>query len=202
VTVTSAAAGPLLQAVAGLQQIVGGSLALDATTDARGPLAFLEGALVVRDFRVIRAPVLAKVLGIGSLGGIAALVQGEGLPVSEAHFPFRWDGTRLAFHDVRAIGAVGITADGVLDRDAGTCDFRGNVIPAYSLNSALGRVPLLGRFLVGAKGDGVFGIDYRIAGATADPKVMVNPLTSVAPTVLRSWFVDPFRRNDGGRARR
>jgi len=137
----------------------------------------------------VRASVLARILGIGSLGGMAALVQGEGLPFSEARFPFRWDGIRIEFHDVRAIGALGITADGVLDQEAGTCDFRGNVIPAYSLNSALGKVPLLGRFLVDAKGDGVFGIDYRVTGATTDPKVAVNPLTSVAPTVLRKWFV-------------
>lgn len=194
VTVTSAHAGPLLQTVGDLRQVVGGSLALEATTDGRGPFAFLEGTLVLRDFKVVRAPILGKILGIGSLGGIAALVQGEGLPFSAGHFPFQWDGKRLALHDVRAIGAVGLTADGVLDQAAGTCDVRGNVIPAYSLNSALGKVPLLGRFLVGAKGDGVFGIDYRVAGRTADPNVTVNPLTSVAPTVLRSWFVDPFRR--------
>lgn len=193
-TLSSDQAGRVLQALGGLQQIVGGTLALDATTDARGPFAALAGTLVVRDFKVVRAPVLAKLLGVGSLGGIAALVQGEGMPMSEARLPFRRDGTRLELHDVRAVGAVGLTADGVLDTGAGTCDLRGNVIPAYTLNSALGRVPVLGRFLVGARGDGVFGIDYRVRGRTADPTVRVNPLTSVAPTVLRSWFVDPFTR--------
>jgi hypothetical protein len=192
--VTSGEAGRFLRVVAGLEQIVGGTLALDAVTDERGVLASLAGELVLRDFKVVRAPVLAKILGIGSLGGIAALVQGEGLPISEARFPFQWDGSRITLHDVRALGAVGITADGTLDRKAGTCDVRGNVIPAYSLNSALGRVPLLGGLFVGEKGGGVFGIDFRVTGAVADPAVTVNPLTSVAPTVLRSWFVDPFTR--------
>jgi hypothetical protein len=189
-----------MRAFAGLEQIVGGSLALDGTTDATGPTAALAGTLVVRDFKVVRAPVLAKVLGLGSLGGIAALVDGEGLPIREARFPFRWDGKRLTLHDVRALGAIGVTADGVLDFSAaaggdrviGMCDFRGNVIPAYTLNSTLGRVPVLGRFLVGGKGQGVFGIDYRVTGPMANPTVRVNPLTSVAPTVLRSWFIDPF----------
>ena len=196
VAVKSDRAGQVLAAAGGLQQFVGGSLSLTGTTDARGPLAFLDGKLVLRDFRIVRAPVLAKVLALGSLGGIASLVQGEGLPISKARVPFRWDGNRLVVKDVRAVGAVGLTADGSLDRAAGTCDVRGNVIPAYSLNSALGKVPILGRFLVGAKGDGVFGIDYRVKGKTADPAVSVNPLTSVAPTVLRAWFVDPFTRGD------
>lgn len=202
VSVTSDRAGQVLAAIAGLPQIVGGALALEATTDARGPLAALEGTLVLRDFRIVRAPVLAQILSIGSLGGIAALAQGEGLPIREARVPFRWDGSRLIVAEVRAVGAVGLTADGELDHAAGTCDVRGNVIPAYSLNSALGKVPFLGRFLVGGEGEGVFGIDYRVHGRTADPTVSVNPLTSVAPTVLRAWFVDPFTRSAGAAWRR
>jgi hypothetical protein len=97
---------------------------------------------------------------------------------------------------------VGVTADGTIDREDDTCDIRGNVIPAYSLNSALGRVPVLGRFLVGAKDEGVFGIDYHVGGALADPKVRVNPLTSVAPTMLRQWFVEPFGHATTARPRR
>ncbi|MCC6764542.1 MAG: hypothetical protein IT293_07750 [Deltaproteobacteria bacterium] len=200
-TLAADQAGRVFRALGGLQQIVGGTLVLDATTDARGPFESLAGTLVVRDFKVVRAPVLARVLGIGSLGGMAALVQGEGMPMSEARLPFRRDGTRLELHDVRAVGAVGLTADGVIDTGAGTCDLRGNVIPAYTLNSALGRMPVLGRLLVGARGDGVFGIDYRVHGRVADPVVRVNPLTSIAPTVLRSWFVDPFTRGATGAER-
>ena len=197
---TADQAGSLLHALFGIDQIVGGSLVLDAATDERGPQAFLEGKLVIRDFKIVRAPVLAKVLSVGSLGGIAALVQGEGLPVSKARFRFRWEDGRLAVRDVRAVGAVGLTADGVLDPKAATCDVRGNVIPAYTLNSALGKIPLLGQLLVGGKGEGVFGIDYRVSGKLADPTVRVNPLTSVAPTVLRTWFVDPFMDKPGGAA--
>ena len=71
----------------------------------------------------MRAPVLAKILGIGSLRrGIAALVQGEGMPITEARMLFAWDGGRLTHARRRAIGAVGVTADGTIDRTRGTCD--------------------------------------------------------------------------------
>jgi len=185
----------VVHVVVRLEQIVGGRLKLDAVTDQRGPQEFVAGKLVLRDFKVVRAPVLAKVLAVGSLSGIAAMVQGEGLPVSKARVPFRWEAERFVFSEVRAIGAVGLTADGVIDRRAGTCDVRGNIIPAYTLNTVLGKIPLLGRLLVGGKGQGVFGIDYRVTGKLADPAVSVNPLTSVAPTVLRKWFIDPFTRD-------
>jgi hypothetical protein len=191
---TSDQAGRVLHALGGFEQFVGGTLKLDAATDQRGLSAFLDGKLVIRDFKVVRAPNLAKVLAVGSLGAMASLLQGDGLPVAKARFPFRWENERLTVTDVRAVGAIGLTADGVVDRKAGTCDVRGNIIPAYTLNSALGKVPLVGQFLVGGKGQGVFGIDYRVTGKIADPQVSVNPLTSVAPTRLRAWFVDPFTR--------
>lgn len=196
VHVTASDAGVFLGTFLERPEITGGRLTLEAHTDARGPTRFLAGALYVDDFKVGRAPVLAKILSVGSLGGIAALLQGGGLPVAKAHVPFTWDGGRLLLTEVRAIGAIGLTADGAFDvgREPATCDVRGNVIPAYTLNSALGRIPLIGRFLVGGKGQGVFGIDYHVSGRTADPQVRVNPLTSIAPTVLRQWFVDPFRR--------
>lgn len=196
VHVTASDAGVFLGTFLERPEITGGRLTLEAHTDARGPTRFLAGALYVDDFKVGRAPVLAKILSVGSLGGIGALLQGDGLPVAKAHVPFTWDGERLVLTDVRAIGAIGLTADGAFDvgHEPATCDVRGNVIPAYTLNSALGRIPLIGRFLVGGKGQGVFGIDYHVSGRTADPQVRVNPLTSIAPTVLRQWFVDPFRR--------
>jgi len=196
VRVTASDAGVVLGTFLDRPEVEGGRLQLDARTDARGPTGFLAGTLQLHDFRVGRAPVLARILSVGSLGGMAALLQGDGLPVAQAHVPFTWEGGRLVLADVRAIGAIGLTADGGFDlrHEPATCDVRGNVIPAYTLNSALGRVPLIGRFLVGRKGEGVFGIDYHVSGRTADPQVRVNPLTSVAPTVLRRWFVDPFTR--------
>jgi hypothetical protein len=139
-------------------------------------------------------------LSLGSLGSFAALLERrEGIQFKEGKFPFRWTAPKLELHDVRAVGGLGLTGDGTLDRDADTCDVRGNVIPIYSLNTALGKVPGLNkipilRSVIGADGKGIFGIAYRVEGKLPEPKVDVNPLTTVAPDVLRSWFVEPFSR--------
>jgi len=198
--VTSDQAGAVLLACGIPTKIEGGSLALDATTDARGPKTFLSGELALHDFRVVEAPVLAKVLSLGSLPSFAALINRKsGLAFSEGKFPFRWTEPRLEVMGLRAVGGIGLTGDGVVDRQANTCDVHGTIVPIYVLNTALGKVPLLNRVpilgsIVGGNGKGIFGLDYRVKGELPDPPVDVNPLTTIAPRVLRSWFIDPFTR--------
>ena len=154
------------------------------------------GRVYVRDFKVKDAPVLAKILSLGSLNGIANVLNGEGLEFSRARLPFRWSGTTLELNDALAVGAIGITAAGKLDRTTGLLDLRGRVIPAYTLNSALGKVPFIGTYLVGGKGEGVFGIDFSAKGSLDKPEISVNPLSALAPGALRKMFIDPFKSED------
>ena len=64
-------------------------------------------------------------------------------------------------------------------------DFNGTVVPAYTLNTVLGKVPVLGDLLLGGKGEGVFAITYAIKGPLEKPRVTVNPLSALAPGFLR-----------------
>jgi len=80
-------------------------------------------------------------------------------------------------------------SSGSLDLKADTIDLNGTLAPAYTVNSLLGRIPLLGDMLVGGEGQGVFAANFRIKGATADPKVSVNPLGMVAPGFVRKLFL-------------
>ena len=156
----------------------------------------LGGRLYVRDVKVTRAPVLAKILSLGSLNGIANMLNGQGLEFTRARIPFRWSGTTIEMHDALAVGAIGLTAAGSIDRTKRWIDIRGRVIPAYTLNSALGKVPFIGTYLVGGKGEGVFGIDYSAKGSIEKPEISVNPLSALAPGALRKMFIDPFKSDD------
>jgi hypothetical protein len=169
-----------------------GRLSLAATLDGDGSPRRVEGRLEMTDFRVTQAPVLAEVLSLGSLGGIAGMLRREGLAFTRARIPFAWSDGRLEVREGRAVGAIGITVDGVIDRNGDRIDLRGDVIPYYTLNSALGHVPLLGRVVTGGSGKDVFGIEYAVRGKLDDPDVTVNPLSALAPDVLRRMFLDPF----------
>ena len=62
----------------------------------------------------------------------------------------------------------------------------GIVVPAYTLNRLIGKIPLLGKLLTGGEGGGLFAVDYSLSGPLDRPKINVNPLASLAPGVLRN----------------
>jgi hypothetical protein len=193
--VRSPDAGEVLRAAGAPTEIQGGRLTFIARLP-NAPDGDPSGILLIDDFRVVRARLLARILAAGSLTGIEDLLHGGGLAFTRARVPFRWKPGRIEIVEARAVGSIGITADGAFDRSAGKIELRGHVIPAYTLNAALGRIPFIGKFLVGGKGEGVFGIEYRVSGPMDQPNVDVNALSALAPGVLRKLFVDPFTQPD------
>ena len=59
-------------------------------------------------------------------------------------------------------------------------------MPAYTLNALLGRIPLIGNILTGGEGGGVIAVDYSLSGPLDEPKIQVNPLSALAPGILRN----------------
>jgi hypothetical protein len=92
----------------------------------------------------------------------------------------------LNLKDTRAFGsAVGFTLEGNLERATKTANFTGTVVLAYTLNTALENVPVLGKLLLGGEGEGVFAIAFGLTGSLDEPRVTVNPLSALAPGFLR-----------------
>jgi hypothetical protein len=71
-------------------------------------------------------------------------------------------------------------------------DIQGTIVPAYTLNSIIGNIPLLGSLLLGGEGQGLFAANYRATGSAADPQVSVNPLSALTPGFLRRLFQPNF----------
>ena len=57
------------------------------------------------------------------------------------------------------------------------------------LNSILGNIPLIGNFLLGGEGQGLFAAAFRASGPLDDPTISVNPLSALAPGMLRNLFL-------------
>jgi uncharacterized protein YhdP len=88
--------------------------------------------------------------------------------------------------------ALGITAEGSLDLATDQIDLTGTIVPAYTINSLIGEVPILGQLLVGEKGGGLFAATYGVKGPIDAPETAVNPLATLAPGFLRDMlFMDP-----------
>ena len=79
--------------------------------------------------------------------------------------------------------SIGLTFSGVLDRGKKTTDVSGTIIPVTEINQFLGNIPLVGNILGGASG--LIAATYSMKGPTSDPNIMVNPLSVLAPGIIR-----------------
>jgi hypothetical protein len=110
---------------------------------------------------------------------------------------------------------VGITAQGGIDFQHNQVDMSGSFVPAYSVNTMLTKIPLVGLLLSGGENGGVFGINYRVHGSMSDPTLSVNPLSAIAPGIFHrilsaidgttsrgAGFHEPDEPGDTGTTRR
>jgi hypothetical protein len=80
---------------------------------------------------------------------------------------------------------MGLTAQGLIDFEHNEIDVSGSFVPAYQVNTMLTKIPLVGVLLSGGQNDGVFGVSYRVHGPMSGPTLTVNPLSAIAPGILR-----------------
>jgi hypothetical protein len=190
VDISTADAGIVLRTLGFYDNMQGGALQLTGTFDDSHPDHPLKGRLLIRDYRVLKAPALAHLVSIMALTGILDALQGDGLGFAVLDIPFTMRSGVVEIADARAAGAsLGFTASGTVYTHADIVDLEGTVVPAYAINSALGRIPILGNiFTGGEKGSGLFAANFRMTGPQEDPKVDVNPLSALAPGFLRRLF--------------
>ena len=182
--------GELLRALDIYDDAIGGILTVEALFDPTGTDGAVTGHLKIEEFKVINAPLLARILSVASLIGVFDLLKGEGLPFKELVVPFVKRGNVLEIDDARAYGpAIGFTFKGEVNLVTDSAKLEGTIVPAYTLNSIFGFIPILGPLLIGPdEGGGVFAMNYTLDGPLDDPVVRVNPLSALAPGFLRELF--------------
>ena len=191
--------GEVLRALDIFDEAIGGDLTiLAALDDQAGGDGAMDGELKIRDFSLREVPVLARILTVATLTGVFDLLAGEGLPLSRLIVPFTKRGEQLEIKDARAFGpAIGFTFKGLIDQEAETADLEGTLVPAYALNSILGKIPIIGDILVGGEeAGGVFAINYKLSGPLDDPEIAINPLSVLAPGFLRGLFEADIENSD------
>ena len=179
-------AGDLFRLLGIVDTVKGGRLILTGQFDDATDDRILTAALKVTDYRVIDAPVLARILTLASFTGIVDELNGTGISFDRLEADIEMIGDAVTIANGRAHGsALGLTMGGTYDNGADILDLEGTIVPAYFFNSILGNIPLIGTILVGEEGSGVFAGAYSVTGPRDNPRVTVNPLTALLPGVLR-----------------
>jgi uncharacterized protein YhdP len=144
---------------------------------------------VARDFDVLDAPLLARLLTVASLEGIGNLLGGEGIAFERLETPFALRNQLLQIGRGRLYGSqLGLTFEGSVNLDEDTLDLEGTIVPLYGVNWTIGQIPIIGQLLRGAEGEGAFALTYGISGPMSEPRIGVNPLSALAPGFLRELF--------------
>ena len=141
--------------------------------------------LQIYNFKVKEVPILAKILTLASLQGIADLLTGEGIRFDEFEMDFKTKSNLTEIEEMYAIGpAISIMMDGYIEKDRIT-SLSGTLVPATTINKTIAKIPLLGDILVGRKsGEGVFGVSFKIKGPPKNLKSTVNPIKTLTPRFI------------------
>jgi hypothetical protein len=85
---------------------------------------------------------------------------------------------------------IGATVDGYIDYNRNDVRMRGTFVPLYGLNNMFGQIPIFGLFF-GGSNEGLLGVTYEVVGPPSAPVLRVNPISAVAPGLLRKFFEFP-----------
>jgi len=172
-----------------LQSLKGGRLQLNADLPVTGAEGPLTGVVRIEDVVLTNAPIMTTMLSLASLQGLADAMGGEGLKFNRFEMPFSYMDGQLSVREGRGAGpGLGMTGNGEVDFTRGVIDMDGVLVPAYTANSMLESIPLIGDIFVGKKGEGIFALNYTVKGDFGAAQVSVNPLSALTPGFLRGIF--------------
>ena len=154
-----------------------------------------KSKLIIDNFKVQEVPVLAKILTLASLQGIADLLTGEGVRFTDFEMIYSNKDNVMTIDEIYAIGpAISIMMEGYVESNK-LVSLRGTLVPATTINRTISSIPLLGDLLVGKKvGEGVFGVSFKIKGPPKNLKTKVNPIKTLTPRFI-TRTIEKIKKN-------
>jgi hypothetical protein len=157
-------------------------VAMDAPSRDSAPQV---GQLNIQHFQVRGEPGLDRVISGGPN-------QNSGVDFSELRCDFSRVPGRMLIRDGVVRGpSIGATIDGYIDHVHDDIRLRGTFVPLYGINNMFGKIPLFGIILGGGSNEGLLGITYEASGPPSAPRLSVNPISAVAPGLLRKMIPSP-----------
>jgi hypothetical protein len=179
-------AGSLFRFTDMYPRMYGGQMwvAMDPPTQEQSPQV---GTLYIRSFAVRGEPALDRVVS-----GAPGAPGNAGVDFSEMRSDFTRFPGKMAVRDGVVRGPlVGATVEGNIDYTRDDVHLRGTFVPFYGLNNMFGQIPIVGLFLGGGNKEGLLGINYEAVGPPGAPRITVNPVSAIAPGLLRKFIPSP-----------
>jgi hypothetical protein len=178
-------AGALFRFTDFYPRMYGGKMwvAMDPPTRDSTPQA---GTLNIQNFMVRGEPGLERVMS-GAPDKVRSAVEFTEMKCDFTRLP-----GRMIIRDGLVRGpTVGATIDGQIDHVRDEMRLHGTFVPLYGINNMFGKIPIVGLFLGGGSNEGLVGITYEASGPVGSPRISVNPISAVAPGLLRKFIPSP-----------
>jgi|GEM_PF-1726592 len=175
-------AGRALRSFDWFDSIEGGTLLITGHRPTLGQP--IEGEVLVDNFRLVRAPIMARILQLVSLG--LPEMGDEGLAFNRLQGRYCYlDGLLTVKRALAAGGSIRVSAEGSYDVNSNRLGFRGTVGGASGVTDVIEDIPLLGNLLGGD--EGIFAATYTVKGPADEPEIEVNEGTMLIPGAARNW---------------
>jgi hypothetical protein len=175
-------AGALFRFTDTYSKMSGGQLSLAMDPPTFEPRA-KEGMISVRDFTIKGESSLDRVAAGGPTGAQ------NGIAFTQLRAAFTRQNGQLSIKEGVVKGpTIGATIEGSIDFPGNQVRMNGTFIPMYGLNNMFGQIPIVGLFLGGGSNEGLIGLTYEVVGTPGQPVLRVNPISAMAPGVLRKIF--------------
>ena len=142
--------------------------------------------LIVKDFKLNKAPALAKLLSLADLKGLTDSLKGEGISFDTLSIKYTSNSSKMDIEEIFMIGpSISILIDGYVEKKSALISLRGTLVPAKTLNNLISKIPVVGDILIGKKiGEGIFGISFKMKGLPDNLKTTVNPVKTLTPRFI------------------
>ncbi|MCC2110535.1 MAG: hypothetical protein KDJ16_00705, partial [Hyphomicrobiales bacterium] len=160
----------------------------------------IAGSIVMTKFRIVGEPGLQRIAASGQTlkGAREERTVVAKQPVRNGTNDFNMDKLVVLFrrtggvlHLSKALltsAVIGASVTGSIDYDRDKVALKGTYVPAYLLNNLFSRLPLVGIVLGNRRDEGLLAVTFSITGSTGVPVLKINPVSAIAPGVLRKAF--------------
>ena len=174
-------ARPLLTEFKFFKGLTGGKLFYTSIIDDE----YANSSLKIENFKVINAPGMVKLLSLADLGGLADLVEGEGLSFDILEIKFEKEDKTLKLNEILALGpSISVLMEGYQTPEV--TSLSGTLVPAKTLNKLISKIPVLGDIVIPKEvGEGLFGISFKMKGPPNKIKTTINPIRTITPRFIQ-----------------
>ncbi len=172
---------PLLSNYSFFKGLTGGNMTFSSIIQKKNSTS----KLIIKNFKIVNAPGVVKLLSLADFGGLADLAEGEGLSFETMEIKMSNNNGFLKLDEIYAVGpSISVLMEGYKE-ESGLTSLRGTLVPAKNLNKILSKIPVIGNIIIPQEvGEGLFGVSFKMKGMPGKIKTTINPIKTLTPRFI------------------